>query len=245
MDLNLTGKAALVTGGTKGIGRGIALTLARAGANVAVAYRQDGEAADALATELKELGGDHHVIQADVTQPSEVDNLVAECGTRLGSLDVVVNNAGVISFVPAEHLPLAEWQRMIDNNLTAAFLVSQRALPLLGEGASVINIGSAAAFLGMPMRTHYTAAKAGLIGLTRSMVKELGPRGIRVNVVSPGPVETDDDEEKYAGLRQGYAPLVPLRRLGHLDDVSGVVLFLASDLSKYVTGANIPVDGGF
>jgi 3-oxoacyl-[acyl-carrier protein] reductase len=245
MDVNLTGKTALITGGTKGIGRGIALALARAGADVAVAYRQDGEAADVLATELKELGGDHHVIQADVTQPDDVDRLIGECRTRLGSLDTVVNNAGVISFVPADKLPLDEWQRMIASNLTAAFLVSQRALPLLGEGSSVINIGSAAAFLGMPLRTHYTAAKAGLVGLTRSMVKELGPRGIRVNVVSPGPVETDDDEEKYAGLRQGYAPQVPLRRLGYVEDVAGVVLFLASDLSRYVTGANIPVDGGF
>jgi 3-oxoacyl-[acyl-carrier protein] reductase len=170
---------------------------------------------------------------------------VDECRTRLGTLDTVVNNAGVISFVPADKLPLDEWQRMIANNLTAAFLVSQRALPLLGEGSSVINIGSAAAFLGMPLRAHYTAAKAGLVGLTRSMVKELGPRGIRVNVVSPGPVETDDDEEKYEALRTHYAPVVPLRRLGSVDDVAGVVLFLASDLSRYVTGANIPVDGGF
>jgi 3-oxoacyl-[acyl-carrier protein] reductase len=245
MDVNLTGKTALITGGTKGIGRGIALALAVAGANVAVAYRQDGEAADALATELKEIGGDHHLIQADVTQADDVDRLMDECRTRLGSLDVVVNNAGVISFVPADKLPPAEWQRMIDNNLTAAFLVSQRALPLLDEGASVINIGSAAAFLGMPLRAHYTAAKAGLVGLTRSMVKELGPRGIRVNVVSPGPVETDDDEEKYEALRTHYAPNVPLRRLGAVEDVAGVVLFLASDLSRYVTGANIPVDGGF
>ena len=245
MDLQLTGTSALITGGTKGIGRAAALALAGEGANVAVCYRTADESVATLANELKELGGDHHLVQADVTNPSDVDSLVEECRTRLGSLDTVVNNAGVISFVPAEHLPLDEWQRMIETNLTAAFLVTQRALPLLGAGSSVINIGSAAALLGMPMRTHYTAAKAGLLGLTRSLTKELGPRGIRVNVISPGPVETDDDEEKYAGLRQGYAPLVPLKRLGSLADVTGVVLFLASHLSQYVTGANIPVDGGF
>jgi len=245
MELGLKGTKALVTGGTRGVGRGIVLALARAGADVITCYRQESDAVGSLERELKEIGGDHHLVRADLAEPEEIASLLGECTTRFGRLDTVVNNAGAISHIPYGDLPLDEWQRVINTNLTATHLVIQHALPLLGEGSSVINIGSAAALLGMPMRTHYTAAKAGLLGLTRSLTKELGPRGIRVNVISPGPVETDDDEEKYTGLRQGYAPLVPLRRLGSLADVTGVVLFLASQLSQYVTGANIPVDGGF
>lgn len=248
MNAQLTGKNALVTGGTRGIGRSIVLNLAKAGANVLTCYRQEGEAVESLARELKEIGGEHHLVQADVSKVDDVELLVDEARTRLGSVEVLVNNAGVISHVPFADLPLEEWQRIIDTNLTAAFLVTQKALPLLGEGASVINVGSRAAVVGIPMRAHYTASKAGMIGLTRSLCKELGRQGIRVNLVAPGVINTDeagalsdDEAEKY---KQRYQNLMALGRFGKPEEVAGAVIFLASDLSAYITGETIHVDGG-
>lgn len=242
MELRLAGKKAIVTGGTRGIGRAVVLGLARAGADVITCHRQEGEAADQLARELKELGGDHHVIKADIGRPKDVERLAEECRSRFGSLDVVVNNAGVISHVPFAELPLEEWQRVLDTNLTGTAFVVGRTLPLLAAGASVVNVGSRAATVGVPLRAHYTAAKAGLIGLTRSLAKELGPRGIRVNLVAPGPVETES--EIPAPVRERYESLIALGRLGVSEEIANVVLFLASDLSSFVSGETIHVDGG-
>jgi 3-oxoacyl-[acyl-carrier protein] reductase len=239
---DLSGRRALVTGGSRGIGRGIALTLARAGADVVVCHRQPGEAVDSLVEELKLIGGAHHVVAADVTRAPDVARLVDECRERLGGLDILVNNAGAISHVPFPELTLAEWQRVVDTNLTAPFLVTQQALPLLGSGASVVNVGSRVATVGLPLRAHYTAAKAGLIGLTRSLCKELGPRGIRVNLVAPGVVETETSLPPE--IRQRYQAMTAVGRLGEPDEIGAVVLFLASDLSRYVTGEVINVDGG-
>jgi 3-oxoacyl-[acyl-carrier protein] reductase len=248
MMLELVGKNALVTGGTKGIGRGVVLSLAKAGANVITCYRTQNEAAESLARELKDIGGDHHLIQADVSSPADVERLIEEARNRLGSLNILVNNAGVISHVPFAELPIEEWQRVLDNNLTGVFLVIQKALPLLGEGASVITIGSRAAVAGIPLRSHYTASKAGLIGLTRSLAKELGKRGIRVNLVAPGVIDndtdgtmTDDEREMYA---KRYQHMVALSRFGMPEEIAGAVLFLGSRLSTYITGETIHVDGG-
>ncbi|MEU7985021.1 SDR family NAD(P)-dependent oxidoreductase [Streptosporangium canum] len=242
MELKLTGKKALVTGGSRGIGRGIVLGLAHAGADVVTCYRTESEAVTSLARELKETGGDHQLVKADVSDPAEVDALVEDCRTSLGSLDVVVHNAGVISHVPFAELPVEEWRRVVENNLGGPYLVTQRALPLLSAGASIIFIGSRVATVGIPLRSHYTATKAGLVGLTRSLAKELGPRGLRVNVVAPGPIETE--EPAPAEVRERYRKMIPLGRLGTPEDVAGVVAFLASDLSRFVNGETINVDGG-
>ena len=244
MSIRLEGKNALVTGGSRGVGRGIVLALAQAGANVLTCYRQDAEAAQSLARELKETPGQHHVMQADVTQPDEVTELIGECRDRLGSLHVVVNNAGTISHVPFAELTLAEWHRVIDTNLTAAAQVIQQALPLLADGSSVIGIGSRVATVGIPLRAHYTAAKAGLIGLSRSLAKELGPRGIRVNVIAPGVIDTEEAKQLPAERREHYTRLAALGRLGRPDEVGAAVLFLASDESSYITGETLHVDGG-
>ncbi|MEH1123019.1 SDR family NAD(P)-dependent oxidoreductase [Micromonospora sp. CPCC 206061] len=248
MDALLNGKNALVTGGARGIGRAITLGLARAGATVVACYRTPGEAVDTLATELKEIGGEHHLIRADVADPVEVDQLVHECRERVGTLHTVVNNAGVISHVSFAELPLEEWHRVLDTNLTGAFLVTQKCLPLLGPGASIVHIGSRGARAGVPLRSHYTAAKAGLVGLTRSLAKELGPRGIRVNVVAPGVIDTDVERrmpaEQRAQIEARYRQLTALGRLGTPDEVAGAVVFLASDLSAYLTGETLDVDGG-
>ncbi|MFG3549050.1 SDR family NAD(P)-dependent oxidoreductase [Streptomyces sp. NPDC047725] len=246
--VQLTDRNVLVTGGTRGIGRAIALTLARAGANVLTCHRQENEAASSLARELKEIPGEHHVIRADVGDPAQVRRLLEEARARYGSLDAVVNNAGVISHIPFEKLPEDEWHRVIDTHLTAAYLVTQHALPLLGQGASVVNVGSRVATVGLPQRAHYTAAKSGLIGLTRSLCKELGGRGVRVNMVDPGVIETEAaaelPPEQYEALQARYRSLTSLGRLGSPDEVADVVLFLVGDLSRYVTGAAIAVDGG-
>jgi 3-oxoacyl-[acyl-carrier protein] reductase len=176
-----------------------------------------------------------------VADPADVDRLIEECQVRLGGLDVVVNNAGVISHVPFARLDAAEFARVLNTNLTAAFLVTQKALPLFGDSASVVNIGSRVATVGIPLRAHYTAAKAGLAGLTRSLCKELGPR-VRVNVVAPGVIATE--AELPPEVLAKYESMTALRRLGRTEEIAGAVLFLASDLSSYITGETINVDGG-
>jgi 3-oxoacyl-[acyl-carrier protein] reductase len=248
MDLGLEGTKALVTGGTRGVGRGIVLALARAGVDVVTCYRQEGDAVTSLELELKETGGEHHVVRADLTDPEQVAELFAVVKDRFGRLDLVVNNAGAISHIPYGELPLAEWHRVLDTNLTGTFLVIQHALELLGEGSSIVSIGSKVAEVGIPLRAHYTATKAALVGLTRSLAKELGPRGIRVNVLALGVIATEALDampaEQAEQLRARYRAKTALGRLGEPDEVGGAVLFLASRLSRYVTGATLHVDGG-
>jgi len=248
MDLGLKGKKALVTGGVRGVGRGVVLALARAGVDVITCYRQDSELVASLERELKEIGGQHRVVRADLADPAQVADLLEEARTAFGRLDLVVNNAGAISHVPYGELPLDEWRRVIDTNLTAAHLVIQHALPILGEGASVISIGSKSSEVGIPLRAHYTATKAALRGLTRSLAKEFGAQGLRFNVLALGVIETEALEampaEQAAMMRKRYSEKTALGRLGTPDEVAGAVLWLASDLSRYVTGATIHVDGG-
>jgi 3-oxoacyl-[acyl-carrier protein] reductase len=248
MDLGLKGKKALVTGGVRGVGRGIVLALARAGADVITCYRQDSELVSSLERELKEIGGEHHVLRADIAEAEQVEVLLEECRTRFGHLDLVVNNAGAISHVPYGELPLDEWRRVIDTNLTAPYLIIQHALPILSEGASVVSIGSKSSEVGIPLRAHYTATKAALRGLTRSLAKEFGAKGLRFNVLALGVIETEAMDsmpaEQSAMLRKRYSEKTALGRLGTPDEVAGAVLWLASDLARYVTGATIPVDGG-
>ncbi|GII80975.1 short-chain dehydrogenase [Sphaerisporangium rufum] len=251
MSTSLAGKNALVTGGTRGIGRAISLALAAAGANVVTNYRGDVEAAENLAVELKETGGTHHVLKADITRAEAVTELVETCRERLGSLDVVVHNAGLISHVPFGKLTDDAWSQVVDSNLTAAYRVTQQALPLLGEQASVIYVGSKVATVGVPLRAHYTAAKAGLVGLARSLAKELGPKGVRVNIVAPGIIDTSDPDrlppqeyEAMQGRLADYKKRIPLGRLGRAEDIARAVLFLAGPDAAFITGETLNVDGG-
>lgn len=248
MDLGLKGKKALVTGGTRGVGRGIALALAEAGADVLTCYQQESEAVTSLEAALKQTDGDHRVVRADVSDPGSVEELIAEARTRYGRLDLVVNNAGAISHIPYAELPLEEWRRIVDTNLTGVHLVIQSALPLLREGSSVVSIGSKAVEAGIPLRSHYTATKAALVGLNRSLAKEFGGKGIRFNIVALGVIETENlhkmPEDQQKLMIERYSAKTALGRLGTPDEVAGAVLWLASDLSRYVTGATIGVDGG-
>jgi 3-oxoacyl-[acyl-carrier protein] reductase len=231
----LRSKKALVTGGTRGIGRAISLALAREGAAVSACYRSAHDAAAALERELKQTGtGDHTTLR----------RLIETYQERHSRLDILVHNAGAISHVPIERLEQAEWQRVLDVNLTAAFLLVQQALPLLGPTASVVLVGSKVAHVGVPLRAHYTAAKAGLTGLARSLCKELGPRGIRVNVVAPGVTESSAADRLSPEQRSRYESMSALRRLGTPEDVAAAVTFLAGDAAGYITGETLHVDGG-
>ncbi|NEW71401.1 SDR family oxidoreductase [Streptomyces rapamycinicus] len=242
LSLGLRGKKVLLTGGTRGIGREIGLALAHCGADLIVCHRRPGEHAERLSRDLKATEGTHHIIQADLAEADETIRLAEECRERFGSLDALVHNAGAISHVPFAELSPEEWRRVLDTNLTAPFLLTQKVLPLLSEGSSVIFVGSKVATVGVPLRAHYTASKAGLIGLTRSLVKEFGPRGIRFNIVAPGPTATDAEVPEEVLAR--YRKMIPLGRLGRADEVARAVLFLAGDQSSFVNGQTLDVDGG-
>ena len=244
MDLGLTGKRVLLTGGTRGIGRATALALAAEGASVVVCHHSNAEAAASLSLRLKELGDGNEVVQADVTDQADVTRLLEHVGTALGGLDVVVNNVGVDGFVPFGDLAEDEWHRVLDHNVTTAYLVTRAALGLLSDGASVINVGSSVALRGRVNGVHYTTSKAALIGLTRALCKELGPRRIRVNTVSPGLTATEPGAGLPPAAVERIVGMTALGRICQPEDVANAVLFLAGDPSSYISGVTLNVDGG-
>jgi 3-oxoacyl-[acyl-carrier protein] reductase len=184
------------------------------------------------------------VLQADVTVKSEVDELLASCVDRLGGLDVLVNNVGVDGHVPFGKLPEDEWHRVLDHNVTSAYLVTQAALEVLTDGGSVVNIGSAAALRGRPAGVHYSASKAALIGFTRALCKEVGSRQIRVNTVAPGVTETEPGGGLPPQVLDRIVAMTPLGRICRPEDVAEAVMFLAGDQSRFITGVTLNVDGG-
>ena len=244
MDLNLAGKHALVTGASRGIGRAIAIALASQGVSVAACYQNESEAVSSLATELEHYDTGSYVVQVDISSKESVEQMAGQVKERFGTLDVLVNNAGIISHIPLAHMEFDQWQQVISTNLTSLYLVTHATLNLLAEGSSIINVGSAVASVGIPARTHYTAAKAGVVGFSRSLCKEMGPKGIRVNVIAPGVIDTHQAAGLSADQRVRYANMAALGRLGQGEDIAGVALFLASDLSRFVSGTTINVDGG-
>ena len=244
MQQTLTGKRALVTGGTKGIGRATALALARAGATVVAGYHADPEAAAATERALKEIGGDHLVVSADVTDPADARRLAERAGTALGGLDILVNNVGVDGVMAFDELTEDEWGRVLRHNVDSVFLVTRAALALLTDSASIITIGSSVALRGRARGVHYTTSKAALVGFTRALSKDLGERGIRVNLVQPGLTETEPGAGLPAHMVERIVAMTALKRLGQPEDVAGAVVFLAGDTSRFISGATLNVDGG-
>ena len=242
--LDFTGARVLVTGGSRGIGRAIALRFAERGARGVVCHRRPSSDAASLAEELGDHDGDWQVVACDVTDPASVDALVLDARARLGGLDVLVNNAGIVSHLELDQMELGQWQAVLDTNLTAMYLVTRACAGAMGPGGAVINVTSAVAMVGLAGRTHYTASKAGVIGFTRSLAKELGPRGIRANAIAPGIIDTDQATGLTPEQRARYAQLAALGRLGRPEDVADAAVFLASDGARFVSGVTLNVDGG-
>ncbi len=244
LDLGLAGKKAVVTGASRGIGRAVGLALVHQGVAVAFCHRGGTDASKTLEAEIRTSPQNSYLVEADVTDERSVADLAKTVQERFGAIDFLVNNAGVVSHHNLADLDLAEWRRVIDTNLTGAYLVTRAMLPYLRAGGSVVTIGSAVALVGQPGLAHYTASKAGLLGLSRTLARELGGRGIRVNSVAPGIVETDQAAEMPADRRAYYLNRIPLGRLATPEDIAGVCLFLVSSLASYVNGSTQVVDGG-
>lgn len=244
----LTGKVAIVTGASKGIGAGIAKSLAAAGAAVVVNYASSKEGADRVVSEITGQGGKAIAIQADVSKADEVQRLFAETKEAFGSLDVLVNNAGIYNFHPLEAVTEDEIQRQFGTNVFGLILTTQEALKHFGpEGGSVINIGSVVSGNPPPMSVVYTATKSAVDGITRVLAKELAPRKIRVNSINPGGVETEGVHR--AGMLGGdfekeMVGRTPLGRLGQPEDIAPVAVFLASQRSGWMTGEILLASGG-
>ncbi|WP_337192093.1 SDR family oxidoreductase [Streptomyces sp. HUCO-GS316] len=244
LDFGLKGRHTLVTGGARGIGRATVLALAEQGAAVTACYVNESEQVESLREELAQRGAHGTLVRCDIADHEQAARLSAEAHERYGAIDALVNNAGVISHLPLTDLAPDEWHRILDTNLSGMYHVIRGALPYVAETASVINISSAVAHHGMPGAAHYVASKAGVMGLTRALAKELGPRGIRVNCIASGLVETDQMKAVTAEGRAAYEQRISLRRLGRPAEIADAVLFLASDAARYVTGATLDVDGG-
>ncbi|WP_020574407.1 SDR family NAD(P)-dependent oxidoreductase [Actinopolymorpha alba] len=247
MELDLSGKSALVTGGATGIGRGVALALAAAGADVAVTYRSHDGAQ--VAKEIADLGRRSAAYELDATDSGQVDQVIDEAAAALGGqLTILVNNAGgLIGRTPIATMTDEHWHQVIDVNLFSAFACSRSALRHLPDNGRIINISSLAARNGGGRgAVAYAAAKAGMHGLTRGLAKELGPRGITVNAVAPGLILDTPFHEAFtpAAEQQAAVDSTPLRRAGFPDDVAGAVLYLASDLGAFTTGAVLDLNGG-
>ncbi|MGH7583111.1 MAG: 3-oxoacyl-[acyl-carrier-protein] reductase [Gemmatimonadales bacterium] len=240
--IDLDGKVAFVTGSTRGIGRAIAEALHAAGARVAVAGRSQ-EVADGVAAAIGERA---RGFGCDVTVPDAVRSAIATCEASLGPVDILVNNAGVTRDNLLIRMTQAEWDEVIAANLTAAFVTTQTVIKgmMKRRQGRIINVTSVVAITGNKGQANYAASKAGLIGFTRSVAKEYAGRGVLVNCIAPGFIDTDMTAALPEPVRAALLEAIPLGRLGGAAEVASVALFLASDLAAYVTGQTVVVDGG-
>lgn len=248
---DLTGKSALVTGSSRGLGRGIAVALAEAGADVVVNYRAAADRAREVAREIEALGRRALVIGADVSDPGQVERMYAEILEELGGLDILVNNAGTSATEDIFELDLAGWRRIIDTNLTSAYLCSKRAMEIMRERrfGRIIQISSIVGHQGALFgHVHYASTKSGMLGFTKTLARTGAPYGITVNAIAPGVIETElihqvvgeGGENRLAEV----VKTVPLARLGTVREIGTAAVFLASDEAGYITGATLDVNGG-
>ncbi|WP_368564297.1 3-oxoacyl-ACP reductase family protein [Pseudoxanthomonas sp. UTMC 1351] len=241
----LSGKVALVTGGSRGIGAAIAKRLARDGADVALTYASAADDARIVSAAIEQYGRRALAIAADSADPRAVIDAVERTVAELGRIDILVNNAGIFPYGPLDEVTLEIFDRTMSIHVRASFVAAQAAARHMHDGGRIINIGSCLGErVGGPNMTVYAASKAALVGLSKGLAQDLGPRGITANVVQPGPVDTDMNPANgpdAEAARQGLA----LRRYGHVDDIAAMVALLAGEGGRFVTGAAIAVDGGF
>ncbi len=242
----LTGRTALVTGATRGIGRAVALKLASEGADIAFTYRSQHEAAESLVAELEALGVHAKAYASDAASFEDAHKVADDVKETFGRIDILVNNAGVTKDGLMMRMDEAQWDMVIDNNLKSAFNYIHACTPIMARQrcGSIINMSSVVGVAGNAGQCNYAASKAGIIGLSKSIAKEMGARGIRSNSIAPGFIATDMTASLPEELRKEWEKQIPLRRGGTPEDVANVALFLASDLSSYVTGQVINCCGG-
>jgi 3-oxoacyl-[acyl-carrier protein] reductase len=242
-------KTAIITGGGRGIGRAIALALAQRKIDVVLTHVTRRDCCEQTAADVRALGCEALVVQADVTQRDSVRQLISTAQETFGRIDILVNNAGILQQKPFHAITDDDWDTMLATNLKGVFLCSQEIMPIMvrqGDGGSIINISSSGGQLGGMLAVHYAVSKAGVISLTRSLARVGAPDRIRVNCVTPGLIETEMSEKEIHSEvgQQKITREIPLRRAGLVEEVASAVVFLASDESAYITGQSINVNGG-
>lgn len=239
-------KCALITGATRGIGKQIAITLAKQGYNIALNYRKENEELENTKKEIEKIGVQILAVKGDVANFEDCENFVKQVIERFGQIDVLVNNAGITKDMLLMRMKKEDFEQVIDTNLVGTFNVTKNVVPYMMKARSgrIINISSVVGISGNAGQTNYSASKAGIIGFTKSLAKEIASRNILVNAVAPGFIETNMTDVLKDDVKQEIAKNIPLKRMGTTQDVANVVKFLASDDSSYITGQVINVDGG-
>ncbi len=242
----LTGKTAIVTGGSRGIGRAIALCLAAEGANVAVIYAGNTAAAEETLQAITDKGGKAISIQCDVANEDAVTAMVKQVKEQFGSVDILVNNAGITRDGLLMRMKTADWQAVLDTNLTGTFFCTKAVTKFMMKQRSgaIVNLTSVVGLTGNAGQANYAAAKSGIIGFTKSVAKELASRGIRANAVAPGCIDTDMTAVLSDAVKEEMLKTIPLGRVAQPEEVAKAVLFLVSDCASYITGQVLNVDGG-
>ncbi|GFN36510.1 3-oxoacyl-[acyl-carrier-protein] reductase [Tepidimicrobium xylanilyticum] len=244
--MNLSNKVALVTGGSRGIGKAIALELSKYGANIAISYLNNEEKAKEVVKEIEKNGVKGMSIKADISKETDVQNMVKAIEAEMGSIDILVNNAGITKDNLLIRMGAEEWDDVINTNLKGTYICTK----LVARGmmkkryGKIINIASIVGVTGNIGQGNYSASKAGVIGFTKAIAKELASRGINVNAVAPGFIETDMTELLKEDIKDSLVKSIPMRRIGKPEDVANIVVFLASEKADYITGQVINIDGG-
>ena len=242
--MSLKGKVALVTGASQGIGKTTAIALAKEGADVVVNYIGDSEGADKVVEEIKKLGQESIAIEADVSDFKQVEEMYKKVKEKFKKLDILVNNAGIVKDRTLKNMSPEEWQKVIDINLTGVYNVTKNALPLMENNGRIVSISSVAGTCGNFGQCNYAASKAGIIGFTKSLAKELGKRKITVNAVAPGFIETTITKDIPFIRKKMILLMIPLKEFGKAEDVANAIVFLSSDKASYITGEVINLGGG-
>lgn len=240
----LKGKVALVTGASRGIGNAIAFEMAKNGADIIVNYANSKNKAEELVGRIKKLGNKSIAAKADVSDYDEVAKMFGTVKAEFKKIDILVNNAGIVMDRTLKNMSQEEWSKVLNINLGGVFNVTKHAIPLMEDGSRIINISSIVGQYGNFGQANYAAAKAGIIGLTKSLAKELGKRKITVNAIAPGFIKTDIIKDIPFFKRKILRYMIPLKEEGTPEDVANAAVFLASEKSRYITGAVINVDGG-